>query len=213
MDEADARERLAEEFDVPRGTMERLDHLASLIREENRRQNLVSQASLDEIWNRHMLDSARLLRFAPATGRWLDVGSGAGFPGLVIAILRSGEVVMVEQRKRRAEFLERAVAELGIGARARVLCSRAERVTLSAIDVISARAFAPLGQLLASAHHLAQKKTIWLLPKGRNAKSELEAARASWQGDFRVEPSWTDPDALIIVANQVRPAVQGRWGR
>jgi 16S rRNA (guanine527-N7)-methyltransferase len=212
MDEGEARRRLADELDVPRGTMLRLDELVRLVQAENRHQNLVSSASLDQIWSRHILDSAQLLRFAPARGRWVDLGSGAGFPGLVVAMLWPGEVVLVEQRRLRAGFLERAIGALAIPS-ARVMCDRVERVQLPPPDVISARAFAPLGRLFESAHHLAQKKTIWLLPKGRNAKSELEAARASWQGEFRVEPSWTDPDAFIIVANRVRPAVQGRRGR
>jgi 16S rRNA (guanine527-N7)-methyltransferase len=203
MDEATARRRLVEEFDVPRGTMDRLDRLVALVREGNRRQNLVSAATLDSIWARHILDSAQLLRHAPDAGRWVDLGSGAGFPGLVVAAIREREVVMVEQRKLRAEFLQSAVDALELGTRARVLCVRVERVKLPEVAVISARAFAPLARLFACAHHLAQKNTVWLLPKGRNAQSELEAARASWQGEFRLVPSWTDPDARIIVADRV----------
>jgi 16S rRNA (guanine527-N7)-methyltransferase len=212
-DEAAARSRLAEEFAVPRGTIDALAVIASLVRAESQHQNLVSAATIDQIWNRHIFDSAQLLRFAPPEGRWLDLGTGAGFPGLVIAILWPGRVTMVEQRRLRADFLERAIAELGVADRAQVLCSRVERVGLPPFDAISARAFAPLPRLLDAAHHLAHKNTIWLLPKGRNAKTELEAARASWQGEFRLEPSWTDPDAFIIVADRVRRIAQGRRGR
>ena len=81
---------------------------------------------------------------------------------------------------------------------------------MRAVDVISARAFAPLPKLLALAERFSTPETVWILPKGRNAKSELEAARSSWQGDFRLEPSLTDADAGIVVASRVRRKPRGR---
>jgi 16S rRNA (guanine527-N7)-methyltransferase len=207
MDEAAARAWL----DVPRGTLELLEGFIALLREENERQNLVSRASLDHVWSRHIVDSAQLLRFAPQHAEsWLDLGTGAGFPGLIVSLLHRSKVVMVESRRLRADFLRRAVEKLGIGDKAEILCARIEAVPPRPFDVISARAFAPLDKLLALGLPFSTSGTTWLLPKGRAAKSELEAARASWQGVFRLEESLTDPDARIIVAEQVRRSIKGK---
>jgi 16S rRNA (guanine527-N7)-methyltransferase len=117
---------------------------------------------------------------------------------------------MVENRRLRVDFLLRACEILGIAGRTNVLCSRIENVPADQFDVISARAFAPLDRLLALAERFAAPETRWILPKGRNAKSELEAAESLWQGEFRLEPSVTDAEAQIIVAEQVRRRPRGR---
>jgi 16S rRNA (guanine527-N7)-methyltransferase len=202
MDEAQARDWVERESDVPRETMERLDAFVALLREENERQNLVSRTSLDHVWARHIADSVQLLRFAPSEAPWLDLGTGAGFPGLVVALLHRGPVTLVEERRLRADFLRRAAETLGI--RPEIVAAKAERIPPRPFGVISARAFAPLEGLLGLATAFSTTNTIWLLPKGRNAQAELEALDSSWQGDFRLEPSFTDPDAQIIVAERVR---------
>ncbi|MGQ0560206.1 MAG: 16S rRNA (guanine(527)-N(7))-methyltransferase RsmG, partial [Sphingosinicella sp.] len=135
---------------------------------------------------------------------WIDLGSGAGFPGLVVALLHRGPVTLVEERRLRADFLLRAVAELGL--QTEVVALRAERIEPRPFDVISARAFAPLPRLLAIAKRFSTAKTVLIAPKGRNAQSELEALPPSWQGDFRLVPSLTEPEAAIIVATGVRQA-------
>lgn len=207
MDESDARRRL----DVPRETIERLEAFVELLRAENERQNLVSRASLDSVWERHILDSAQLVRFAPADARsWLDLGTGAGFPGLMVPLFHSSHVVLVESRRLRADFLRTAASTLGIAQRVEILCSKLETVPTRPFDVITARAFAPLPRLLALAERFSTSGTVWILPKGRNAKSELDAARSSWQGDFRLEPSLTDAEAQIVVATRVRRSLRGR---
>jgi 16S rRNA (guanine527-N7)-methyltransferase len=207
MDEAHAKDQL----DVPRETIERLEDFVDLLRAENARQNLVSAASLTSVWERHILDSAQLARFAPAEALcWLDLGTGAGFPGLMVPLFHSAQAVLVESRRLRAEFLRAAASLLGIADRVEIICSRLEAVPSRPFDAISARAFAPLPKLLALAERFSRPGTIWILPKGRNAKSELEAARSSWQGDFRLEPSLTDADAQIVVASQVRQKPRGR---
>ena len=207
MDEAEARRRL----DVPRETMERLEAFAALLERENQRQNLVSQASLSSLWERHILDSAQLVRFAPPEARtWLDLGSGAGFPGLMVPLFHPAMAILVESRRLRAEFLRTAASTLGIAHRVEIVAARLEAVPTRTVDVISARAFAPLPRLLALAERFAAPATTWILPKGRNAKSELEAAQSSWQGDFRLEPSLTDADAGIVVATRVRRLKRGK---
>ena len=118
MTEAEARAGL----NVPHETLERLDRFVALLREENRRQNLVSSATLDHVWTRHILDSAQLLRFDPG-GEWIDLGTGAGFPGLIVAALREDPTTLVEARKLRVEFLHRAAEMLAVADRTTILCS------------------------------------------------------------------------------------------
>lgn len=198
--EAEARAWLRglPECDGP--ALERLERLVVLLADENSRQNLVSSASLAEIWRRHIADSAQLLAHVPreTSSPWLDLGTGAGFPGLVIAALRPDcEVVMVESRAKRIEWLERASEALGLP-RARVIGSRLEQVESLEARAISARAFAPLDRLLALSARFSTSDTLWLLPKGRSARQELDSLRG-WDHMFHVEQSLTDPEAGVIV--------------
>jgi 16S rRNA (guanine527-N7)-methyltransferase len=211
MDETEARAWVERSCNVSRETMARLDRFVDLLRAENERQNLVSRGTLDAIWHRHIVDSAQLLRFAPPGGSWVDLGTGAGFPGLIVAALHDGPVTLVEERRLRVEFL-RGAAE-AIGAEVEVLHAKAERLPPRPFDVISARAFAPLEKLLSLGTAFSTQKSLWLLPKGRNAESELAALGPSWQGDFRLEPSVTDPEAQIIVAEGVQRRTDRRARR
>jgi 16S rRNA (guanine527-N7)-methyltransferase len=204
MQEDEARRWVEDHWNVPRETMRRIDLFAELLRTENERQNLVSRGSLDCLWSRHIADSAQLLLWAPSTeASWIDLGSGSGFPGLVVALLHAGEVSLIEERRLRIEFLNQAVSILGLEGSTAVIGARVERVPPRPFDVISARAFAPLPKLLELGTRFSTAKTRWILPKGRNARSELEAVSRSWQGEFRLEPSRTDPDAGIIIAEGV----------
>ena len=198
--EVEARAWLETLPEWDRAAQERLERLATLLVEENARQNLVSVTSFGELWCRHISDSAQLLRFVPreTSSPWLDLGTGAGFPGLVIAVLRPEcEVLMIESRARRIDWLERARVTLGLG-RARVIGSPLERVPSRPVCVISARAFAPLPRLLELSARFSTAETLWLLPKGRSAQQELDLTR-DWVHMFHVEPSLTDPQAGIIV--------------
>lgn len=180
--------------------LERLELLCAMLAEENQRQNLVSAASLDQVWLRHIVDSAQLLPHVPreTASPWLDLGTGAGFPGLVIAALRPEcGVLMVESRKRRIDWLDRARIAMGLD-KAQVLGQRLEMVETRQVSVISARAFAPLDRLLPLSARFSTTDTIWLLPKGRSAQQELDDLR-KWRHVFHVEQSLTDPQAGIIV--------------
>jgi 16S rRNA (guanine527-N7)-methyltransferase len=133
------------------------------------------------------------------------VGSGAGLPGIVAGILLDRPVMLVEPRARRVEFLQRVISELGL-TRVTVQQSKVETYyPTNRVAIVSARAVAELSQLLTSTAHCTDSSTIWLLPKGRNAQSEVEAVQAKWQGVFHVEPSITQPDSGIVVARGVRP--------
>lgn len=190
--------------DVPRETSERIEQFVALLRAENERQNLVAKSTLDDLWQRHIADAAQLVRFAPDRGSWLDIGSGAGLPGMVVAIITGAPMLLVEPRRLRADFLQRTVDALALGSKVSVIQAKIEGVRHAPVDVITARAVASIDRLFAIAGHLSHKGTIWVLPKGRSAKSELDDACRTWQGDFRLEPSRTDPDAQILVASRVR---------
>ena len=188
---------------VPRETFTAINRFLDFLREEAARQNLIAASTADTLWARHVVDSAQLLDHAGAWKTWLDLGSGAGFPGLIIALLSAGHVTLIESRTKRVAFLKEAAAIAGISNRVTVVRSRVETAPRARFDVISARAFAPLPKLLELALPFSEEATRWLLPKGRSAVEELEAARASWQGDFRLVPSVTDSQAAIIVATGI----------
>jgi 16S rRNA (guanine527-N7)-methyltransferase len=199
-DEASAKVWLARLPEWDALAADRLTQLAALLAEENQRQNLVSRDSLAEVWRRHIADSAQLLPHVPreTTGAWLDLGTGAGFPGLVIACLRPElDLHMVESRARRIDWLERARGTLALD-NARVIGSRLERVETFPAIAISARAFAPLDKLLILSARFSTAATRWLLPKGRSARDELLSLRG-WRHAFHVEQSMTDPSAGVIV--------------
>jgi 16S rRNA (guanine527-N7)-methyltransferase len=187
---------------VSRETFDRIERYVALLEDESARQNLVSASTLDSIWQRHILDSAQLVRFEPKAGAsWVDIGAGAGLPGIVIACLVEGPVTWVEPRRLRAEFLHKVVESLGLSAE--VVCTKAERAS-GRFDVITARAVASLAHLFEISEHLSTRNTVWALPKGRKAQGELAEARRAWQGAFHVERSVTDADSWIVVATGVR---------
>lgn len=195
--------------DVSRETWDRLSDFGAYLRAGADRQNLISKASFDTLYVRHYVDSAQLLLHAPQDAcDWLDLGSGAGFPGLIVALFSEHRITLVESRRLRIDFLHQAIDLLGLGDRATVIGRRLERVTPRPFSVVTARAFAPLPRLFPLAHPFSTEKTRWILPKGRSAQSELAAVESSWQGDFRIEPSLTDASAGIIVAEGVRPRMQ-----
>ncbi len=200
-DEQQARAFVAARCDSE--AMERLKALVASLGEENLRQNLVSAASLDHVWQRHIADSAQLLdhvpRETPGGSLWMDLGSGAGFPGLVIAAMRPDfEVVLVESRRKRIDWLGSMAASLGLG-RCSVAGTRLEVLESRKARVISARAFAPLDKLLRLSARFSTDDTIWLLPKGRSAALELQGVEERWQILFHVEQSATDEAAAVLV--------------
>jgi len=204
MTEDEAREWIRERYGVSRETL--LARFADILRDESAKQNLIAASTLDALWVRHLVDSAQLLPLAEGAGEgdWIDVGAGAGLPGIVVAILADREAVLVEPRNKRVEFLRNAVEALGLR-NVTVIGSKIEAYKPEEpAAVISARAVAALPGLLESTCHCTDSSTVWLLPKGRNAQSEVEAARHAWQGVFHVEPSITSPDSGIVIARKVR---------
>ena len=171
----------------------RLSELAIALREENSKQNLIAKPSEVQIWQRHIADSVQLLEFVPrGTDAWMDLGSGAGFPGLALAIARPDQsVVLIESRRRRIEWLQAMVTRFALS-KCRVEGARLENVDSFACGVVTARAFAPLEKLLRLSARFSTPDTVWLLPKGRSAAQELALQSKAIRDMFHVEQSRTD---------------------
>jgi 16S rRNA (guanine527-N7)-methyltransferase len=201
---------LGSAFAVSRETLDRLRRYEMLLREWAGRINLVSPASLAEVWHRHFADSAQLLGLAPPEARtWLDLGSGAGFPGMVIALLAAEArpalgVTLVEADQRKAAFLLTVARETGT--RVTIEPRRIESLAPRRFDVVSARALAPLPRLVELAAPFLGPGSVALFPKGARAESELTAARRAWHSRVREVESMTDPAARILILTEVRRA-------
>jgi 16S rRNA (guanine527-N7)-methyltransferase len=224
---------VAAHFGVSRETFGRLEAYADLLRQWQTVKNLVAPSTLDVLWPRHIADSLQLLPLAPQARVWLDLGSGAGFPGLVIAIAlmevkRNAAVGhwdhggahgvrpagsdpilvhLVESNARKCAFLAevarrtRAPVEIH-GDRIELLV---EKRRIESVEVVTARALAPLGKLLGYAHPFLSAETRCLFLKGRDVEREIEEARSQWQFDVRLVPSQTDEHGRIVILNSVKP--------
>ena len=207
--EADARIWFREVLGADQATIDRLDTFAGLLIAESARQNLISKSSAESLWVRHFADSAQLLTVPRGTkhsGTWLDLGTGAGFPGIIVAICRPDiHVQMVDSRRLRVEWLQYAAATLGLS-NTQIDLSRVEQLPDMTYDAISARAFAPLEQLIDVSARFSTPETLWLLPKGAKAAQELEMLSGRWKHMFHVEPSLTDPAAGIVTGRLLGPS-------
>ena len=189
--------------DVSRETFDKMATFVELLKTGASGQNLVASSTLDALWERHIFDSAQLVRFEPTpAASWLDIGSGAGLPGIVIALLVQGPVTLIEPRRLRADFLRNTAKALSLSSRVTVRAAKVERIA-GRFDVITARAVASLSRLLEISAHLSTRNTAWVLPKGQSARTELAEAQRAWHGVFHVERSVTDPESYIVVASGV----------
>lgn len=175
--------------------------------------NLVARSTLADRWRRHYLDSAQVFdALAPETATVVDLGSGAGFPGLVLAAMGEGRfhVTLVESIRKKAVFLSTAAAAMGLS-NVTVLPERIESARLSPPDAITARALAPLAKLLAYAHEIAGKNTVCYFLKGQDIVGELTEAAKYWSIKAEQRPSRTAPDARLLVISAFAPkAPKGR---
>lgn len=195
-------------FSVSRETLERLKTYEALLQKWQKTINLVAPSTLNQIWHRHFADSAQILAIAPPKPQnWVDLGSGAGFPGLVIAILLAENgaaaqkrVTLVESDSRKAAFLRevaRAVA-LPVDIVAQRIEVASTRIRVATVDVVSARALAPLDKLLELTQPLMQPATTALFLKGRDVSREVQDAEIKWKFEIELTQSLTDPDARIV---------------
>jgi 16S rRNA (guanine(527)-N(7))-methyltransferase RsmG len=193
--------------DAVRATPAQMDRLAvylDLLLRWQRRINLVGTASLADVWRRHFLDSAQLIPLLPPeTPRLLDLGSGAGFPGLVIAIMTDIPVTLVDSDARKCAFLHEAARITA--ATVDIIPSRIESAPVAAAAVITARALSPLPKLLDYAAPRLAPDGVCLFPKGRSASAELTDAAKTWKMRVASIASRSDPDAMILRINEIAP--------
>lgn len=195
---------------VSRETFERLQAFEQLFLKWNRSINLAAPSTLDDVWRRHILDSAQLARIAPAATRWVDLGSGGGFPGLVLGFLlkeRPGASIdLVESNRKKASFLQSVVGQFDLPAR--VLAKRIDDSygLVSAPEIVTARALAALPALLDLAAPWLTKGARALFHKGRDYRAEVEESTHRWAFDLVEHSSMTDAEGVILEITELRPA-------
>ena len=191
-----------ESLDVSRETLSKLESYVALLRKWNPKINLVSPDTLDQAWDRHIVDSAQLVDLMPRNAKtWVDIGSGGGFPGMIVAVILNEtapacDVTLIESDQRKSAFLRAVNRDLDLGVK--VETKRIEDVTPLAADVVSARALAPLNKLLGYASRHVRTGGVALLPKGRSWKKEIPTAQSQWNFSFETHKSATAPDAVVL---------------
>lgn len=200
-------EAFAAETDVSRETLDRLRRYADLLEKWNRRINLVGQGTLADVWRRHMLDSAQLYPLIPdPAGPLVDLGSGAGFPGLVLAAMGASDVHLIESDKRKCAFLGEAARAIGVPVT--IHAERIESITPFIARTIVSRALAPLSDLLDLAVNFSNKHSILLFLKGRTANLELTGVKNEWTMRVDQIPSCTDPNGTILRLEAISRALR-----
>lgn len=191
-------------------TWDKLEVMVDLLKRWQKTINLVAPSSLSTIWTRHVADSLQLLKHYEGKSRWVDLGSGAGFPGLVIAIASAGtpgkHIDLIESDARKCAFLREVIRVTG--APASVHNNRIEKCLVDwpeTVDIVAARALAPLDQLLRLSFPLLKKGAYGLFPKGQDVELELTQASKSWIIDADLEQSVTEPSARIVVVRRLQP--------
>ncbi len=191
---------------VSRETMEKLEQFVKLVEKWTVKINLISKPSVPFIWERHIQDSVQLYQHAPAGDHWVDLGSGGGFPAIVLAVMsqqdgRDTKFTMVESDQRKCVFLRTALRELGV--KGEVLNARIEQTPALDADILSARALADLASLIEFADQHLKKNGVALFPKGENWKAEDIDARTIWNYTCDPIPSLTNPAAAILKIKEI----------
>ncbi|HEY4547112.1 MAG TPA: 16S rRNA (guanine(527)-N(7))-methyltransferase RsmG [Pedomonas sp.] len=203
--EASGPEVLTDVISVSRETLSALNRYVLMLQEWQTKLNLVGPATLPDAWRRHILDSAQLFPLIekPEETVWMDMGCGAGFPGLVMAIMGVGEVHLVESIAKKCRFLEAVVDALALHDRVIIHNARLEAMKPFKADIISARALAKLTQLFDWGHPFAASSTRWLLLKGQDVEAELAEAQQKWAFEYDLHASLSDPRGRIVEARGV----------
>lgn len=175
-----------------------------LLLEWQARMNLVGPATLPTVWSRHFADSAQLSRHAPKGKRWVDIGAGGGFPGMILAAMDWGHITLVDSVQKKTRFLEAVRDALGLASSVTILCARAESVPTLGVDIATARAAAPLETLFDWAIRHVRPGGCHIYPKGRRWAEEVAQARARFSFDLDAVPSMTDPQARILIARNLK---------
>lgn len=188
------------DYPVPRGTEEKLIAFENILRKWQSKINLVSH-NHDDIWHRHILDSLQLTQYIQPQASIVDIGSGGGFPGLILAIAGYNNIHLVESDKRKCLFLKEAarITDTKINIHA----ERVEKFSLDSVDIITSRACASLIDLLSLTHHLLSENTRCIFLKGKQAMDEVEEAHMKWRFQLNQKPSATHPDGVILILNEI----------
>lgn len=201
---------IIKKLDVSRETFERLEIYAGLLRKWNPAINLVAPSTMDDLWDRHMVDSAQVFRLLPQNARkWCDVGSGGGFPGVVVALLAHEvfpdlKVTCIESDLRKATFLRTVLRETGVNAS--VISARIEEAPPQNADVFSARALASLDKLLDFSERHLSESGVCLFLKGAKYQEEINQALDYWSFELDKIPSVTHADAVILKIGAIKRA-------
>lgn len=197
-------------LNVSRETLERLFVYCELVEKWNPAINLISKSGIAQIWDRHVIDSAQLIRKIPTqSDQWCDLGSGGGFPGIVLAILAKEvqpetQMILVESDRRKSVFLSETARLLDIAVS--IKTQRIEDLEPQNVDVLTARALAPLSSLCGYAYRHLKPQGVAIFPKGAAAAREIEDAQKLWRFDCDMMQSHTDPDALVLAIRGIQRA-------
>ncbi|CAI3942694.1 MULTISPECIES: 16S rRNA (guanine(527)-N(7))-methyltransferase RsmG [Commensalibacter] len=191
---------------VSRETKEKLELYVSLLQQWNTKINLVSKQTVDQVWDRHILDSLQLASFIePSVGSIADFGTGGGFPGLVLAIVTGIPITLIESDIRKTVFLREVARQTQLNVN--ILCKRIEQVDIPPVDLITARALASLEILLSFSEYRVKRNGYCLFLKGRQVDDEIAEAQQNWEFDYLKIPSKTSSDGVIVKINQFRHIV------
>ena len=197
------REKFQTLLPVSHETLDLLDHYAVMLGEWNKKFNLVAESTLPHIWIRHFLDSAQLMHYIPEGAETLvDLGSGAGFPGLVMSILGVPETHLIESTGKKADFLRVVIDEFGLNAQ--VHQCRIESLKDVRFDVVTARALKPLPELFKLSNPLMKKESYGLFLKGKSHHDELTESARSWTFDYATSPSMSDPSGTVLIIRSLQ---------
>ncbi|NNC38292.1 MAG: 16S rRNA (guanine(527)-N(7))-methyltransferase RsmG [Acidimicrobiales bacterium] len=195
-------------IDITDETLNLYKHWFALLTRWNSRINLVASSTLRDFWFRHAMDSHQIHAcLPPGTKTIIDLGAGAGFPGIALAVMMrdtpGAQITLVESNGKKCNFLRTVIRELSLPAE--VIQRRAEDLTHQPYDVVTARAFAPLPRLLSYAHQFWNGTTVGVFPKGESWESEIEDALVAWEFKNKTQPSQTDENARILMVTKLRP--------
>lgn len=193
-------EEFEKRFDVSRETLQRLEKFHELLLKWNASINLISKTTEDEIWERHIADSLQIKDFV--SGRVLDIGAGAGFPGAILALAGISDICLVEKNTKKCSFLRKVKSE--IGGKFEIINQRIEDIKLENIDVITCRGFASIKKILQLTSKLVTNETKFVLLKGESYKKEIEEANESgWEFEYNTIPSVTNGNGVVLILSSV----------
>ena len=195
--------------DVSRETMARLEAFAEITVKWTTKINLIAKSTVGDVWDRHIIDSAQLYQYAPPFDHWVDIGSGGGYPGIVMAVMAAekrpdSHFSLIESDLRKATFLRTAIRELSLNAY--VIPQRIEAAAQTSADIVSARALGSLNDLMPLVHRHLKPTGTALLMKGRRHAEELDAVSDDWAFDLDAYPSITDPSSRILSIKRISRA-------